>query len=227
MAKKENKAGLLKRLLLVSLVIGPASLLVLMSTRSCEHNFKQLEDMGPMPQFSFEGIDGKKYTNASFKNQVVLFSTLQTTCPDSCSISQWFLDRSVYQNISKAQKKLGHVKIVTFVTDGKGNPVDNLKDMEFILKDQVVNYDPKIWILAKGDAKQVYNISRNGSSLLQTGDAYFGGQAFQELLLLRDRNDRVRMVLKGNEEGMVRTMFQHMALLDKEYDKQQYKLKHK
>lgn len=226
MAQKENKAGLLKRILLVFLVIGPASLLVLMSSRSCEHKFKVLDDMGEMPAYSFEDIHGKKYTNKSFKDQVVLFTTLQPTCPDSCSVSLWFLDRSIYQNIQRNKKKLGHVKIVSFVTDGFGKSVDDLKDMTFILNDQVVNYDPDIWILVKGDPKQVYNISRNGENLLAKGDQYFGGEAFQELMLLADKENHLRMVLKGQEEGMVRTMFQHMALLDKEYDKEDYKKKH-
>ena len=226
MAQKENKAGLLKRLSLVFLVLGPASLLVLMSSRSCEHKFKELDVMGEIPQYSFVDINGKKYTNKSFKGQVVLFSTIQPTCPDSCSVSLWFLDRSIYQNIQKNTKKLGHVKIVSFVTDGYGHPVDNLKDMDFILRDQVVDYDPKIWILAKGDPKKVYNISRNGKSLINQGKQYFGGESFQELLLLCDKENRLRMVLEGNEEGMVRTMFQHMALLEKEYDKAERLKKH-
>jgi hypothetical protein len=226
MAQKENKAGLLKRIFLVFLVIGPASLLVLFSSRSCEHKFKELDDMGTLSSYSFTGIDGKKYTDKSFKGQVVLFSTIQPTCPDSCSVSLWFLDRSIYQNIQKNKKKLGHVKIVSFVTDGYGKSVNNLKDMDFILNDQVVNYDPKIWILAKGDPKQVYNISRNGNNLLQKGDKYFGGEAFQELLLLADKENHLRMVLEGNEEGMVRQMFQHMALLDKQYDKEADRKKH-
>lgn len=223
MAQKENKAGLLKRILLVFLVIGPASLLVLMSSRSCEHKFKELDDMGEIPAFAFEDIHGKKYTNDSFRQNVVLFTTLQPTCPDSCSVSLWFIHRLIYKNIKDNKKKLGHVKIVSFVTDGKGNPVDDLKDMQFILEDQVVNYDPEIWILAKGDPKKVYNISRNGKNLLE-GDN--NGEAFQKLLLLSDKNNRLRMVLEGNEEGMVRTMFQHMALLDKQYDKAAFKKKH-
>ena len=134
--------------------------------------------------------------------------------------------QTLAQNIQRNKKKLGHVKIVSFVTDGYGKSVDNLKDMDFILNDQVVNYDPEIWIIAKGDPKQVYNISRNGNNLLQKGDKYFGGEAFQELLLLADKENHLRMVLEGNEEGMVRQMFQHMALLDKQYDKEAYRKKH-
>jgi len=227
MAQKENKAGLLKRILLVFLVIGPASLLVLMSSRSCEHKFKTLDDMGEMPGYSFEDAHGKKYNNKSFRNNIVLFTTIQVSCPDSCALSFWHLDQIIYQHARRNRKKLGHVKIVSFVTDEKGNPVTDLRDMEFILKDRVQKYDSSIWILAKGDPKQVYDISRNGETLLQKGDKYFGGEAFQELMLLADKDNHLRMVLNGKTEGMIRSMKQHMALLDKQYDKEAFARKHK
>jgi len=227
MSKQNGKAGLFKRFLLVFLLIGPASLLVLMSSRGCQHKFKELDDMGPMPAYSFKDIHGKTYTNGSFKNQIVLFTTLQETCPDSCAMSFWYFDQIIYQHVRKNHKKLGHVRIVSFVTDQHGNPSQGLKDMEFTLRDRVESYDPKIWILAEGDAKQVYNIRRNGTSLLQKGDSYFGGEAFQELMLLSDKSNHLRMVMKGTGEGAIRRMKEHMALLDKQYDKAAYTKKHK
>ena len=80
-------------------------------------------------------------------------------------------------------------------------------------------YDSSIWILANGDAKQVYNLTRNGENLMQHGKKYYGGESFQELMLLIDKRNHLRMVLKGNAEGMIRKMKEHIALLDKQYDK--------
>ena len=103
---------------------------------------------------------------------------------------------------------------------GKGNPEHNLKEVQSILEDQVEEYDPKIWILADGDAKSIYDITRNGKNLLkEKGTKYYGGEAFQELMLLSDKQNHLRMVLKGNSEGMIRKMKEHIALLDKQYDK--------
>jgi len=220
MAKSSSKAG---PLLALFLLFGPAFLLILMSTRSCEHKFKQLEDYGAIPAYRFTDINGKVYTNASFKNQIVIFTTIQPSCPDSCGISTWHVDQQLFQQIRRNSKKLGHVKLVSFVTDGKGNPSDRLKDVEFMLKDRVENYDPSVWILANGDARALYNITNNGKSLLQKGDKYFGGEAFQELMLLVDKKSHLRMVLSGESESMVRTMKQHVALLDKQYDKAKWK----
>jgi hypothetical protein len=131
----------------------------------------------------------------------------------------WHLDQMIYQHIRKNQKKLAHVKLVSFVTDGKGNPIGNLNNTNEILFDQVVGYDPKIWILANGDAKTIYSITRNGKSLLEKGDAYFGGEAYQELMLLVDKKNHLRMALNGKSEGMIRKMKEHIALLEKQYDK--------
>lgn len=226
MAENKVPAGRRRRGFVFALLFGPALLLILISKRGCEHKFKELDDMGALPSYSFVSSTGKKYTERSFKNKVVLFTTIQTTCPDSCAISLWHVNQMIYQHIRKNQKKLGYVKLVSFVTDGKGNPVNNLKDISYIMKDQVEDYDPKIWILASGDAKKLYDVERNGESLLQTGSKYYGGQAFQEIMLLVDKENHLRMVLKGNAEGMIRKMKEHIALLDKQYDKAAYKEKH-
>jgi hypothetical protein len=219
MAEKKASAGRYKGIVALLLVFGPAFLLVFISTRGCEHKFKELGDFGPIPNYSFVDFNGKLYSNKDFKGEVVLFNTIQQTCPSDCAISMWHFDQLIYQHIRKNPKKLGHVKIVSFVTDGKGNPVEDLSTIRATLKDQIESYDSTIWILAKGDAKQVFNISHNGSSLLKKGKQYYGGEAYQELMLLSDKQNHLRMVLSGKSEGMIRRMKQHMALLDKQYDK--------
>jgi hypothetical protein len=218
MANSSTKAGPLRTVFALLLLFGPALLLVLISTRGCEHKFKQLDDYGAIASYSFTDASGKKYTEKSFRGKIVIFTTLQPTCPDSCAVSTWQLDQQLYQHIRKNPKKLGHVKIVSFVTDGKGNPSSNLKDVAFTLEDQVQEYDPSIWILADGDAKKIYDMKHNGASLLQKGPQYFGGEAYQELMLLVDKRNHLRMVLNGKTETMVRTMKQHLALLQKQYD---------
>lgn len=220
MANSFSKAGPLKTVMVLLLLFGPASLLVFISTRGCEHKFKVLEDFGKMPDYRLTDSQGKVYTNASFKDQVVIFTTLQPTCPKTCGISVWHLDQLIYQQLRKNKKKLGHVKLVSLVTDGKGGQADNLSDVNAVLKERVEAFDPSIWIVVKGDAKSVYNIKHNNQSLLQKGNEYFGGEAFQELMLLQDKDNHLRMVLPGKTEGTIRTMRDHMALLEKQYDKE-------
>ncbi|MNU48511.1 hypothetical protein D3C71_374310 [compost metagenome] len=227
MAKSNSKAGSLKSVFALLLLFGPALILIFISTRGCEHKFKELDDYGAIPTFSFTDSRGTIYTNHSFKNQIVIYTTIQPSCPDSCGISIWHLDQLVYQRLRENKKRLSHVKLISILTDGHGNPDKRLQDVEFMLKDRVEGFDPKLWIIVTGDAKSIYNIKHNGQTLLQEDEKYFGGNGFQELMLLADKSNHLRMVLPGKTESTIRTMRDHMALLEKEYDIKAYKLKKK
>jgi protein SCO1/2 len=218
MAKKKL-AGRIKVVYAFLLLFGPALLLIFIATRGCEHKFKTLDDFGPVKEYQFTDALGRKLSAKDFKGDIVLITTLQTTCPDSCALSFWHLDQTIYQHIRKnKRKKMKQVKIISFVTDGQGKPVNDLSIVQQTLKDRVEEYDPNIWYVAKGDARSVYDIERNKESLLQEGDEFFGGQGFQELILLIDKQNHLRMVLSGTTEGMIRRMKEHIALLQKQYD---------
>ncbi len=213
----------LSKVVVSLLLVGPAFLLVFISTRGCEHKFKELEDYGKAINYSFDDANGKHYTSKDFNDEIVLVTTLQTTCPDSCAISFWHMDQLIYQHIRKNKKKMKQVRIISFVTDEKGHAVSDLSTIETSMKDNIIGYDPAIWILAKGEAKEVYNFKHNKQSLLQKGDKYFGGESYTELMLLLDKTNHLRMVGRGKTEGEIRRMNQHVALLQKQYAKQRKK----
>jgi cytochrome oxidase Cu insertion factor (SCO1/SenC/PrrC family) len=214
------KKNRVRAILSLLLIFGPAVLLIFIGTRGCDHKFEKLADYGSASNYSFIDASGKTRTYSEFGNSIVLISTIQESCPDTCSISMWHVDQILYQHIRKNKsKKLKQVKLISFVTDGKGNPVKDLNYMSSILKERVEGYDSELWILATGDVKSVYNFTNNGKSLLEKGKQYFGGEYFQEILLLLDKSNHLRMALRGNQEGMVRTMKEHLALLQKQYDK--------
>jgi cytochrome oxidase Cu insertion factor (SCO1/SenC/PrrC family) len=223
---KRTTAGRMKVALTFLLLFGPASVLIFIATRGCEHKFKELDDFGVANEYSFRDVKGKRRTSKEFEGEAVLITTLQETCPDSCAISFFHLNQAIYQHVYSNKRKIEkQVRIISFVTDGKGNPIEDLSQVEAMMKDRVLDYDPSIWILAKGDAKQVYNFENNDESLLQEGPKYFGGHAFQELILLLDKQNHLRMVLSGASEGMIRRMKEHLALLHKQYDKEASKKK--
>ncbi|MFO0495799.1 MAG: SCO family protein [Flavobacteriia bacterium] len=220
MATKKS-AGRIKVLLAFLLLFGPAFLLVFISTRGCEHRFKQLDDYGLADNYQFTDARGKKYSAKDFEGDLVIVTTIQETCPDSCAISFWHVDQMIYQHIRKnSKKKMKQVRLISFATDGAGKPIKNLSVIQQALRDHVEEYDPNVWILASGDVRKIYDFEHNGERLLKEGDQYFGGQAFQELMLLLDKKNHLRMVLSGKTEGMIRRMKEHIALLQKQYDKQ-------
>ena len=210
----------LKSILAFTLLLGPAILLIVIGTRSCEHNFEKLDDFGNLKNYSFYNIDGKKKSSEDFKNSIVILTTLQQSCPRDCALSFWALERHIYQQIRKNRKKLNSVRLISYVVDANGNPVKDLGPISDILKSEVDQYDPELWILASGDSRSIYNIKHNNVNLLEKGDQYYGGESFHELMLLIDKNNHLRMVLNGNSEGMIRRMKQSLALLLKQYDKE-------
>ena len=205
----------MKGKMIILLLFAPA-LLLFVTSRGCRMKFKTLEDFGKVNNYSFVDASGKTYTQDDFKDNVIIFTNLQENCLDTCSINLFTFEKIIYQDI-RSKKSLKHVRIVSFVNDIDGNPVKDLSPVRDMLKDKIHNYDPEKWILASGDAKNVYDIDHNGKSLLQKGDEYFGGNAFQELMLLVDKDNHLRMVLRGNVEGMFRRMKECVALLQKEY----------
>ncbi len=214
----KNNAGI-NRIVAILILLLPASLLVFLSTRGCSHKFKELPDYGIASDYHFIDGRGKKYSSKDFKDKIVVITTLQLTCPDSCAISMWHFDQAIYQHIRKNKKKLKQVKIVSFVTDGKGNPVTNLSMLTASMKDNIEGFDPDTWFLASGEGRSVFDFKFNNQSLLKKGESYFGGEAYTELMLLIDKQNHLRMVNRGTAEGSIRRMYQHIALLQKQYDK--------
>jgi cytochrome oxidase Cu insertion factor (SCO1/SenC/PrrC family) len=202
------------------LIFSPALFLILISTRSCQHKFKRLDDFGTLTQYSFTDAKGKSHTAKEFEGELVIITCIQNSCPSDCGISLWKMDQLIYQHIRKNNtKKMKHVRILSFVTDGYGNPVKDISTIQEALKDRVEGYDPNTWMVASGDARKIYDITHNGQNLLQKGDKYYGGEAFQSLVLLADKENHLRMVLPGNQEGLIRRMKESIALLQKQYDK--------
>lgn len=219
MAKK-NIAGRLKVVYAFLLLFGPAFLLIFISTRSCEHKFEELPILGKQVEYSFVDAYGKKHTSKEFRGEIVIVTTLQSTCPENCAVSFFHLNMKLYQHLRENSKKLGNIRMISFVTDGEGNPANDMEHITDMLKDHVEGYDSSIWMLAYGDPASLYNFEKNGKKLRQTGDQYFGGHSYQEYLLLMDRDNNLRMIGDGTSEGTIRRFFEQVALLKKQYDKE-------
>ncbi|MEY3048561.1 MAG: hypothetical protein RL365_599 [Bacteroidota bacterium] len=215
-----NLTKKLRNVLGFLLVFGPALFLIFISTRGCAHKFKTLDDYGALKNYSFTDSRGKLRHANEFRGEVVLITTLQKSCPWDCSVSFSRLNLILYQHIRKnSHKQLKRVRIISFITDGKGNPIKDIHVVQQMMAREVEGYDPDLWIVASGDVRSIYNMEHNKQTLLQKGEKYYGGEGFQELILLSDKENHLRMVLKGNQEGLIRRMKESLALLLKQYDK--------
>jgi len=215
-----------KSVLALTLVFGPALFLIFMATRGCDHRFKQLADFGLVetPTFSVYNHKGKQQLSLKdYQDQVVLITTLQTTCPHDCGLAFFPLTQNLYKDLrTNKRKKLKQVRMLSIVVDSLGNPVSEaqLLDIQDMLRTRVEGYDPELWQLVAADPKIFYNLSNNGQKLIVKDKKYFGGVSYNELIMLLDKKNHLRMVLNGHTEGMIRKMKEHLALLMKQYDKE-------
>lgn len=205
------------------LMFAPAFLLIFISTRQCTHRFEELPDYGKVNEYTFVDANGETRSSKDFEGEIVLITTIQPTCPNKCAVSLSNLKLQIYKIL---RGKRG-IRIISFVTDEDGKPLDDLSATQQMLEDEVLGYDPDIWILAKGDPRDVYDIQKGDRKLLEEMKKEgLGENGYQSLMLLLDRGNHLRMIRSGNQEGMIRQMKQHIALLKKEYDLDEYESKH-
>lgn len=201
------------------LMFAPAFLLIFISNRSCTHKFKKLTDYGEVKEYSFVDANGKTRSSKDFKGEIILITTIQPTCPNDCAVSLSNLKLQIYKML---RGKKG-IRIISFVTDANGEPLEDLSSTQQMLEDEVLGYDPEIWILAKGDPSEVYDIEKGDRNLLEEIEKEgLGEKGYQSLMLLLDKGNHLRMIRSGNQEGMIRQMKQHIALLKKEYDQKEH-----
>lgn len=205
---------------MVVLVFGPALFLIFISVSKCEHKFQTLPEYGNIGEYKFTNSEGEIVSHETQKDKITLFTTIQTSCPEQCAIDLAKFNLLLYQDYRKNQKKLGHVKFVSIVTDSKGNPVSNLDEIMFTLNDIIEGFDPAVWNIVTGDPKQVYDIENNDVNLYNaTSDSAFAQKPYLETMLIVDKQNQLRLVRRGNQEGLIRDFKQHVALLQKQYDK--------
>lgn len=225
MAKK-TKAGLMKPLLMIVLVFGPALFLILISLNTCEHKFTKLPIYGELKDFEFTDANGEKITPETQLDKITIYTTLQISCPKHCAMDLAKFNLLIYQHYRKYQRKMSHIKFVSIVTDENGNPVEDLEEITYLLEDIIQGYDPEIWKLVTGDPKQIYDIENNKVNIyVQVSDEAFANKPYLETMMIVDKENNLRLIRRGTEEGLVRDFKEHIALLQKQYDKEAYNAK--
>jgi cytochrome oxidase Cu insertion factor (SCO1/SenC/PrrC family) len=218
-AEQKKKAGRSSVWILLTLLFGPALVIVVFS-KGCSNNFKELDKYGSIGDFELLTMQGERIDNESLKGKITIFTTIQNTCPDSCGIDLWFVKEQLFKRIYTNPKKLKHVQIVSIVTDTQGNGAQPDELLVDRLTQVVKDYDPKVWKIASGNPEDIFNFEHNGVNLFTQRDTSFlGNRMFLESLLLIDEEGNLRFVRYGKGEGMVRDFHDGFLLLQKEYER--------
>lgn len=207
------------------LMLGPAFLIVIFG-RGCTSKYQELDVFGSVENFEFKFLDGTPFTKDSLKGKITIFTTYQTSCPDSCGIDLWFMREQLFKKIYNNRKKLPHVQLISVLTDTRGNPLSINDDSDFGIRDVVVKglkkteYNKSIWRLVEGDPKQIYNITHNDINLFEADkEGFLSNRLFLECLLLIDEDGQLRFIRYGRSESMIRDFHEGFMLLEKEFER--------
>jgi protein SCO1/2 len=161
-----------------------------------------------VPPFAFTNQDGKIITDKDYNGKIYVaeffFVSCQTICPRMAA------------NLFNAQKKLNYIKdfrILSHTVNPEEDSVPVLKDYA-----NTIHADPKIWNLVTGDKKAIYDIARHGYFVTaMEGDGGPDDFIHSEMLILVDKEKRIRGIYDGTSFAEVTRMIDEVKVLDGEY----------
>lgn len=150
---------------------------------------------------------GDTVTNATFAGKIYVANFFFATCPTICPIMS--------SNFEKLQSEYEDEPMVMFLSHSVTPNLDSVP----VLREYGEKYhaDPKKWILATGDKKEIYNLARKSYfAVLDEGDG--GKQDFihTENLILIDTHRRIRGYYDGTSDKAVKRLSEDIKVLLRE-----------
>lgn len=169
--------------------------------------------------FSFITIDGKTVTKEMFSGKnTLVFSTLYTSCPFNCAINSTMFDKIAYQEVLNIKDLKDVIFLTRLISPGK-DTVDS-SGLE-----NLINPDKDRWMWYVTDNNVVFDIDFPGGNPTQVNPTDFpGGAAADGVILLVDKNMRIRGVYEGVHDTEIRRLRDDLWVLNKK-EKQHAKRK--
>ena len=176
-----------------------------------EHGFTKLPVMGgedhTIANFQLTDHHGATTSLQNWENKIVVADFFFTHCPVVCP--------KMTRSLKKVQQLYAGDKdilINSFSVDPERDTVEQLQ--QYARKMDIKNN----WQLITGDKKEIYKLARNSFKIVATdGD---GGQddfIHSELLVLIDKQRRIRGYYNGTDEEDVSNLLRDIKRLKKEY----------
>lgn len=139
-----------------------------------------------VPDYSFEDIDGKKYTADSFKDKYVVFNFLESTCPfEGCNMNFKMFKYLIYDEF-EGNEGFNDAIIVSQIFGE-----DVLERVKTIRAE--FGIDKEKWIFVKGDYQPVFDLElERGNPWLKKDTIYGYEREAHIMTLLKDRDGYLR-----------------------------------
>ena len=219
-----KKAGLLKKISILVLVLIVPGFLYYLLTAEGKNRYKPLHIFGPkmvtktthringkdIPDTLYHSIKDFKLTDQngnpvslkSFDKKIVVVNFFYTQCPTVC--------KQMNANVNLVASAYDKNKMVSFVSI----TVDPRHDSVSVLKNYAGQFKPgsKKWLFLTGDTSTIYNLARNGFlvNALQTGEDDF---IYSDKLILIDQDKRIRGYYTGASDDEVSRLNDEIKVL--------------
>lgn len=160
---------------------------------------------GPLPNFVLKDQLGRTLTQKELEGKIVVADFFFASCTSICP--------KMSVNMARAQERFSKYKDkVLFLSIS----VDPERDTVEVLSDYGRRYsaDPKRWLLATGDRKQIYDLA--AAFLLGVAEAGDGQFIHSDYWVLVDTKRRIRGYYRGTEAASVKEILRDIKNLDRE-----------
>ncbi len=154
-----------------------------------------------IPPFSFTGIDSIEVTHRDVEGLIKVVDYFFTNCPTICPLlsSQLARTQAILNNRGIDESKL---MILSHSVDPDRDTPERMKEYAFMM-----DADTSQWKFLTGDKEELYDQAKHGYFLTALpSDTAAGGFFHSDLLVLIDRNDRIRGYYDGTSTGEVDKM---------------------
>lgn len=160
--------------------------------------------------FSFSNQEGDLVTLKDYEGKIMVADFFFTTCPTICPKMTGSLNR--VQEKFKAQREL---RLVSFTVNPENDSVPVLK--EYAKKHMIKSSK---WNLLTGNKEEIYKLGVNGFLVPAQEDALApGGFLHSEMVMLIDKEKRIRGFYDGTNKASVDTLIDEIIVLLQEYKK--------
>ena len=165
--------------------------------------------------FTFYDIDSTLYNKETTEGKTLLVSTLIPSCPFSCPIIQKQVKFLIYDKLYD-RPEFEDLLFISHLVDTNG-ATPNLPLFVSELKD----YDFSRWKIVVGEDNPIYDVELpNGNLKHKECDGSIeclGGKAYYQMILLIDRNKKIRGLYQGNKTQLLKGIRQDIRKLFIEY----------
>ncbi|MCJ7465663.1 MAG: SCO family protein [Maribacter sp.] len=158
--------------------------------------------------FALINQNGKKITQAAYKDKIYIADFFFTTCPSICPI--------MTKNMADIQKRILNDDAVLLLSHSVTPEIDSVAQLKKYALEKGV--DDRKWNLVTGDKKQIYDLARKSYLAVKTdGDGGPYDMIHTENFILVDKERRIRGFYDGTKGEDIDRLMDDIVILENSY----------